>query len=216
MNPNFFKASMKSLTKRQHEILQYIRDYLQTHQYAPSFREIMQHFSFKSLGTVHRYIKILKNRGMLDGKKNCSRSLTLLQESSAKKKSLISVPFMGYISAGEPITTFSKSISMDIPQFLVLMPEATYALKVRGEGFIEEHIMDNDYLLIEARQEAQAGEMVVVLTHQKEVIVKKYFQEGSFARLVSHTPHSPPIIINEEDIRIQGIVIGVIRGKGLD
>lgn len=205
---------MKPLTKKQHDVLQYIKDYLQTHSYAPSYREIMQHFSFNSLGTVYRYIKVLKNKGFLDAKKQSSRSLTLLHGSGIKNNSSeISLPFIGYISAGEPIETFSKSLSFEVPQSLVDVAEATYVLKVRGDGLVEELIADGDYLLVEARQETHAGETVVALLNQNDIIVKKYFLEEAYVRLVSHSPHHPALIVREDDIMIQGVVIAVIRKK---
>lgn len=206
---------MKPLTKKQHEVLQYITGYLQTHQYAPSYREIMQHFSFTSLGTVYRYIQVLKNKGMLDAKKQSSRSLVLLHDSTNKKNSSeLSLPFIGYISAGEPIATFSKSQSFEVPRSLVDISEATYVLKARGDSLIEELIADGDYLLVEARQEAHTGETVVALLNQNDIIVKKYFLEEAYVRLVSHNPHNHPLIILEDDIMIQGVVIAVIRKKG--
>lgn len=203
---------MKPLTKKQHEVFQYIKDYLQAHQYAPSYREIMQHFSFTSLGTVFRYIKVLKNKGVLDAKKQCSRSLLLLQESGIKNySSELSLPFIGYISAGEPIATFSKSLSYKVPHSLVDVPEATYALKVRGDSLIEELIADGDYLLVEARQKAYPGETVVALLNQEDIIVKKYFPEDAYVRLVSHHPLNHPLIVHEDNIMIQGVVVAVIR-----
>ena len=203
---------MKTLTKKQHEMLQYIKDYLKTHQYAPSYREIMQHFSFSSLGTVYRYIHVLKKKGILDSKKQSGRSVSLLQEAAINhNSSTISLPFIGYICAGEPIETFSKSLSFEVPHVLVDMQEATYVLKVRGDSLVEELIADGDYLLVEARQEAKPGETVVALLNQNDIIVKKYFLEETYVRLVSHNTHNPPLIVREDDIMIQGVVIGVIR-----
>lgn len=202
---------MKPLTKKQHEVLQYIKDFLQTHQYAPSYREIMQHFSFTSLGTVYRYINVLKDKGMLDAKKQCSRSLSILHKNLSIQ---LSIPFIGYISSGEPITTFSKSQSFEVPHSFVKVPEATYALKVRGDSLIEELIADGDYLLIEARQEAQAGETVVALLNQNDIIIKKYFLEEAYVRLVSLNPHAHPLIVREDDLMIQGVVVAVIRKSG--
>lgn len=204
---------MKPLTKKQHEVLQYITDFLQTHQYAPSYREIMQHFSFTSLGTVYRYINVLKEKGVIHTKKQCSRSLALFKTTENKNISntQLSLPFIGYISSGEPITTFSKSLSFEVPHSFVKQPEATYVLKVRGDSLIEELLADNDYLLIEARQEAQAGETVVALLNQNDIIVKKYFLEETYVRLVSLNPNTHPLIIREDDLLIQGVVIAVIR-----
>ncbi|KIC76384.1 LexA repressor [Neochlamydia sp. EPS4] len=203
---------MKSLTKKQYELLSYIKTYLQTHHYAPSYREIMQHFSFSSLGTVYKYITILKSKGLLESKKKSSRSLSLLHDYPTKKNfSSLSLPFIGYISAGEPIETFPRSLSFEVPSSLVTMPEATYILKVRGDSLVEELLADGDYLVVEARQEVQAGETVLALLNQNDVIIKKYFLEDVYVRLVSRSLHNHPVILREEDIMVQGVVVAVIR-----
>jgi repressor LexA len=202
---------MKPLTKKQHEVLQFIKDYMQTHRYAPSYREIMQHFSFTSLGTVYRYIQVLKEKKVLDCKKQSSRSLALLQDSTPISSSQLALPFIGYIAAGEPIETFSKSLSFEVPFSLVEVPEATYVLKVRGDSLIEELMADGDFLLVEARQEAKPGEIVVALLNQNDIIIKKYFPEDSFIRLSSFNSQNHPLIVREDDIMIQGVVVSVIR-----
>lgn len=205
---------MKPLTKKQYEVLQYIKDYIHTHQYAPSYREIMQHFSFSSLGTVHGYIKILKEKGVLETKKQSSRSLALLKEQNVKPVTTgLSLPLIGYISGGEPIGTFSKSLSFEVPHSLVEIPEATYVLKVQGDNLVDELIADGDYLIVEARQEAHSGETVVAMLNQHEIIVRKYFLEEAYVRLVSQSPHNHPLILREDDIMIQGVVVGLIRKK---
>lgn len=204
---------MKPLTKKQHDILQYIKNYLQTHQYAPSYREIMQHFSFTSLGTVYRYVHVLKEKGFLEiQKKQSSRSLLLLQKMIFKNTPKeLSLPFIGIICAGEPIETFSKSLSFDVPQSLIRVPESTYVLRARGDSFNEELIGDGDYLLVEARQEVQANETVIAMLNQNETIIKKIFFEDPYIRLVSHNSHHLPLILREEDLMIQGVIVAIIR-----
>jgi repressor LexA len=203
---------MNALTKRQHQVLQYIKDYMQSHHYSPSYREIMQHFSFSSLGTVYRHIQVLKGKGLLTATKQSSRSIALLQNSAAANNSSdLSLPLIGFISAGEPLEMFPKSQSFKVPRALITVPDATYVMQTRGDGLIEELIADGDYLLIEAREEAHAGETVVALLNQTDVIVKKYFLEDVYVRLVSHNPHHHPLIVHEDEIFIQGVVVGVIR-----
>ncbi|QLH35864.1 MAG: repressor LexA [Parachlamydiaceae bacterium] len=190
-------------------MLQYIKGYLQAHQYAPSYREIMQYFSFSSLGTVYRYVQVLKKKGLLEQQKHSSRALTLLEES--QRKSELSLPFIGSISAGEPLTMFPKSQSLDVPLSMVPMPEATYVLQVRGDGLVDELMADGDYLLVEARQEAVAGDTVVALLNQNDMVVRKYYHEEPYVRLVSLHPHTSPIIVQEDDLMIQGVVVALLR-----
>lgn len=202
---------MKPLTKKQHEVLSYIKEYLQTHQYAPSYREIMQYFSFNSLGTVYKYIQVLKEKGMLEAKKQGSRALSITESTLKKNVSQFFLPFIGYISAGEPITTFAKSLSFEVPLSFVEVPDATYVLKVRDDSLVEELMAEGDYLLIEARQKAHEGETIVAMLNFHDVIVKKYYPEETHIRLESHNPHNPPLIMHEEDLMIQGVVVATIR-----
>lgn len=205
---------MKTLTKKQFEVLQYIKNYVQTYQYAPSYREIMQHFSFTSLGTVYQYIKVLKTKGMIEAEKQKSRSMFLKQELPTKPPATgLSLPFIGYITPGEPIETFSKSLSFEVPTAWIKNPEATYILKVQGDHLRDELMADGDFLIVEARQEAHNGETVVALLHQQEVIVRKYFLENDYVRLVSQNPHNLPMILSEDDLLIQGVIMSVIRRK---
>lgn len=201
---------MRTVTKRQHEVLEYIKQYLKTHQYAPSFREIMQHFSFTSPGTVYRYIHVLKNKGLLDTKKQKSRSLVPLQNSEASHQQL-ALPFIGHISAGKPIETFSKSLVFEVPHSLVQKSDSTYVLRVNASTLLDELIAEGDYLLIEARQTAESGETIVAFLNEQEVIIKKYFLEEGYVQLISQNPQKPPMIVREEDLMIQGVIVGVIR-----
>lgn len=203
---------MKPLTKKQHEILQYIKSYLQTYQYAPSYREIMQKFSFTSLGTVYRYIHLLKEKGFLEAEKQSSRSLHLLGEgNNGNQLSELLLPFIGHISAGEPITLFSKSLSFQVPRSLVQAEKATYVLQVRGNSLMEELIADGDYLLVEARQQAYSGETIIALLNQNDILIKKYFREKDFARLTSLASQNHSIMIPEEEMVIQGVITAIIR-----
>jgi repressor LexA len=203
---------MTTLTKKQHDVLKYIEEYLEAHHYAPSYREIMQHFSFTSLGTVYRYIQVLKTKGLLSAKKKSSRSISLLQKSNLKDLSAeLNISLIGSISAGEALEIFPKSQMFTVPRSLIALPDATYVLQVKGDGLMEELIADGDYLLVEARQEAESGETIVAFLHQTEVIVKKYYYEEVYIRLTSHNPQSHPLIVHEDDLFIQGVVVGVIR-----
>lgn len=199
---------MKPLTKRQHEVFQYIKNYMQSHSYAPSYREIMQYFSFSSLGTVYKYIQILKDKEMLN---QHGRSFSLPQEQ--KQKMGISLPFIGYISAGKPIILFPKSRSFEVSPSLVESPEATYVLQVQGDSLTDELMADGDYLLVEARQKARSGETVVALLNQGDIVIKKYYQDEVYIRLVSFNTQNYPLVIQEDDLAIQGVVIALIRNQ---
>lgn len=202
---------MKGITKRQSDIVNYVTEFIQTHRYSPSFREIMNHFGFSSLGTVYRHVKVLERKGIFQVEKGCGRSLTLNESLCKEVKEEISLPFIGQICPGIPIETFPHSRTISVPHFLVHSKEKTYVLRAKGEALNEEMIADGDLLLIEARQEAYVGETVVAMINHQETIVKRYFPEGSHVRLCSSNPQQNPLLIRNEEIQIQGVLVGLVR-----
>ena len=207
---------MKGLTKRQQEITHFISEFIAIHRYSPSYREIMRHFGFKSLGTVYRHLSVLKRKGFLLSEKNCSRSLSLAHQLPSKVTELseLTLPLIGQIRGGRPIETFAKSLSVSIPKTMVHSPERTYALRVQGESLAEEFIADGDLLIVEAREEAHAGETVLALINKHDTVVKRYFPNGNYVRLLGNNPLHHPIHLKKEDVRIQGILVGLQRTYG--
>lgn len=203
---------MKGLTETQQKVLNFIQEFIELHRYSPSYREIMEHFDFSSPATVYKYIRTLQRKGALTAEKHCSRSLSLTHTSHTSHKSQdCKLPFIGNIINGYPIELFIQSQLIDVPKFLVPHAESTYLLRAQGESLHEELIGDGDLLLIEARQEAQAGELIIALVNQHDAIVKHYYPEGQYIRLESAHTQLKPLILRHEDLLIQGAIIGVIR-----
>lgn len=201
---------MKGLTPKQHDILQFIQNFIDQHHYSPSYREIMEHFSFSSPGSVYKYIQILKRKGFISNEKQCSRSLHPNESTSASKNKVeVELPFIGHLTGGYPIELFMQSQTLTVPALLVPSPDKTYILRVRGEALHEEFIHEGDLLLVEARQDVQAGETIVALINQHEAIIKCYYPEGQYIRLEGH--HHQPIILRQSSISIQGILVGLMR-----
>jgi repressor LexA len=206
---------MKGLTKKQTEILDYIHEFISNHRYAPTYREIGKQFNFSSMGTVHNHICSLKKKGALNETDASSRSISPANPPKIKETpSEISIPIAGYITAHNPIKTFSTVRNVGVPRSLVKNPDATYALTVQGTSFGEELINDGDLLIVEARQEAAAGETVVALINDKETVVRRYYPDGRKSKLVGTQLLHPPLIISNDDISIQGVVLGLIRTYG--
>lgn len=204
---------MKGVTPRQSDILSFIRTFSESNRYAPSFREIQTHFGFKSLGSVHKHIEVLKRKGLLEGQKHAGRSLALVGASHPQAAPTgIELPFIGVISAGYPIEMFAQNRMYSVPESLVHSPDKTYLLQVKGDSLQEELMADGDMLIVEARQVAHPGEMVVGLINQHDTIIKRFYPEGAYIRLVASNPHLRPMLINPEDIQIQAVVIGLLRG----
>lgn len=203
---------MKGLTKRQSEVLSYIQQFIQKNQYSPSYREIMNHFDFNSLGSVYKHVTVLKRKGVLDSEKKASRSLAPAQEGETRAISKEKeIALIGQISEGKMIELFPQSQMITVPEDLVHESGNTYALRVFGDSLRDELMMDGDVLIVEARVEAQPGETIVGFVNQHETIVKKYYAEGAYVRLVGQNPHHQSIILKNDDVLIQGIVVGLVR-----
>ncbi len=203
---------MKGLSKRQYEALEFIKEFIDRNGYSPSYREIQDHFEFSSLGTVFSLVKTLQRKGAIEMEERSSRSFTLPAATLEKKSDQdVAIPFIGYIAAGFPIETFPHMQTVTLPQSMVQDPEHTYVLRAIGDTLNEELIGDGDLLVIEARQEAHAGEMVVGTINQHDTFVKRYFPEGNQVRLEGKNPHFQSIVTSHDEIAIQGVLVGIIR-----
>jgi repressor LexA len=203
---------MKGLTPRQHEILTYIKEYIASKGYPPSYRELMHYFGISSLGPVAKHITALKRKGYLLPEIKGQRSLIPVEIDLFPISQDVMLPFIGYLTGKGSIETFAKIQQFAISSSLVSSPEQTYVLQAKGDDLNEELIASGDFLIIEARQEANAGETVVGMINQEDIIVKKIFpEEGDFIRLTGHNPHLTSIILRRGDLKVQGIILHVIR-----
>lgn len=203
---------MRGLTAKQHEILDFIQSYIDKHHYSPSYREIMQHFDFNSLGTVYKHVQVLQRKGVLMGDKHSKRSLLPVREVVEPRVSnVLTLPFIGYLSIGYPLELFMQSENMTVPATLVANPDTTYILQVQGDSLKEEAILNGDLLLIESRQEIEAGEMVLGLINQHDTFLKRYYPEGHYIRLEGLSPHPSSMTLKQELVSIHGVLAGLIR-----
>ena len=200
--------TMIMLTKKQHALLQFIKDFIEKYGYAPTYREIAQHFNLHSVATVHKHIKALAAREKIKKQYNHKRSLELVEPETILR--VVELPLLGFIAAGKPIEAIQVDESFQLPESMVNGKEA-YVLKVRGDSMIEEHIQDGDYVIIEKRNYAQNGEMIVALLHDSEVTLKRIYFENNKVRLQPGNPSLSPLIIEPDALQIQGIVIGIMR-----
>lgn len=205
---------MKGLTKRQRELIDFIQHFIATNRYSPSYREIGRHFGFNSLGSVHKHVATLKKKGFLLGESNTGRSITTIEEPSHSHNPERSIPLIGRIAAGVPIQTFPQTHQILVPSTFVLSPEKTYALRAQGDSLNEEMIADGDIILIEVRQEAHPGETVVALINKNDTIIKKFYPEGDFVRLLGIYSDHHPILLRKEDIVVQAVVVSLLRQYG--
>lgn len=203
---------MKGLTPKQREILQFIQHFIENHHYSPSYREIMQNFAFTSPGSVYKHIRTLKRKGVLTADAHSHRSLMpIIPPQTHQETTELKLPLIGNFSAGYPLELFVRTQTLAIPPSLVHDPENTYILQVQGDALQEESIQDGDFLLIEARQDIQAGEIILGLINQQDSVLKRYYPEGQYIRLESQHPLHPALTIRHEHIVIQGVLVGLLR-----
>lgn len=203
------------LTKRQREILEFIKDFINQKNYSPSFKEIGDYFGFSSLGSVYSHIQTLKKKGMLHAESSSSRSLSILEKTCKTESGLIDLPLAGYLSAGMPIETLSQIKKFKVPKDWVINESQSYILQVKGDSLIEEAIFDGDLLIVEASIEADQGDTAIVMINNHDTLVKRLFQEPPYIRLESCNPQLSPIIVRENHIEIQGIVCGLLRNYSI-
>lgn len=198
---------MKGLTKPQAKIFNYVSGFIKANGYSPTFREIQTHFGFASLGSVYAYVQALKKKGFLVDQKNSAISIEKEEEMSQE----LTLPFIGHLSAGFPIETFHQAQTIAVPPSLVHHPDQTYVLKAKGDTLIDEHISDGDFLLIEAKNSANEGELIVATLNYRDTIVKRFYPEGTYIRLEGSDGRHESIILSPEELQIQGVVIGLFR-----
>lgn len=217
---NPLNGTTMKLTKRQQEILDYIKDYIQRNHFPPSIRDIAAHFSLASAGGVHKHLNNLKKKGVLTFENNISRSIHILMDpTEAPHQSTVShssggvleLPLMGRVAAGAPIQHLLENETVEIPESMIRRPEKSYVLQVQGNSMIEECICDGDLVVVEHREYAENGEMVIAMINHEEATLKKFFHEGNRVRLQPANFDMDPIFVDPKQLSIQGRIIGVLR-----
>ena len=199
---------MRPLTKRQREILDYLSEFIQQYGYAPSLEEIGRRFGLSSLATIHKHLTNLEEKGFIKRTWNRSRSVELVQTRTTTRS--IALPLLGYVAAGAPIEAIVSDETIPVPENLVGKLD-TYALRVRGNSMLDEQIRDGDFVIVEDRKTAKNGERVIALLNDSHVTLKKIYQENNIVRLQPANPEAKPILVKPDHLRIQGVIVGVIR-----
>jgi repressor LexA len=199
------------LTRRQREILDYLTEYIEHRGYAPSFEEIAERFHFQSLATVHEHLTNLERKGYIRRTPNESRAIEVVPPRG--QTGATELPLLGLVAAGQPIEAVADATdTIAVPDTLLPRRGRSYVLKVRGRSMIDEQIKDGDYIVVHERAQAENGETVVALVGGESATVKKYYREpGGWIRLQPANTEMSPIRVNERDVLVQGVVLGVIR-----
>jgi len=202
------------LSARQERMIDFIRQYRSSHGYPPTVREIGAAAAISSTSVVDYNLNVLEKAGFIRRDREISRGIELLGE-SPEQLSVVAIPIVGQIAAGEPIVALEgqrESLALS-PE---LAPEGAYALRVRGKSMIEDLIDDGDLVVVKPQETAENGEIVVALVVDGEApegtaTLKRLYRERGRIRLQPRNPEMAPIYVDPENLRVQGKVVSVIR-----
>lgn len=197
----------EKLTKKQRDMLDFITEYIVTHDYSPSYQEIAEYFGLSSRATVYQHIQALEDKGYVRAPDKKARSLELVEEVSRIRPSL-ELPLVGLITAGEPIEAVEQRETVSVPSDLIRTMNA-FVLKVRGDSMVEDGILDGDYVIAERDYYPQDGDVVVALLNNEYATLKRYYREKHRIRLQPANSKYKPIYATNPSI--QGIVRAVFR-----
>jgi repressor LexA len=213
-----------SLSERQVKILEFIDTYFQEHNYPPTIREIGKAVGISSTSVVKYNLERLQEKEKLERSKEVSRGLRLIKTPPANGDTidapsrLVRVPKLGRISAGQPIAAAGQQENpyagdtLNLTADLVPDRANLYALRVQGDSMIDALVFDGDWVIIEHRETAERGDMVVAWIEDKEeTTLKYYFPEGANVRLQPANPAYEPIYVPAEQLKVQGKVLTIVR-----
>lgn len=198
------------LYRRQKQILDFIKQYIEKYGYSPTLGEIAESIGVSSLATVHEHVQTLVKKGVLRKFEGAIRGIEVLDQQVSEALKGIELPILGFIAAGQPIMTYTDpNATTHVPASMVSGKKRSFVLQVKGDSMIEEGILDGDYVVIEEQTSANNGEIVVALLENGFATLKKYYKEAARVRLEPANSSMGPIYAT--DVKIQGKCVGVIR-----
>jgi len=201
---------MRYLTERQRDVLQFIESTVDTEGVAPTLREIAERFGFASTASAQKHVAQLERKGYLLRAKHQKRGLAVLAPTEVDDQAGIEIPLLGSVAAGYPIESVAADETVAVPTAMLGSGEH-YALRVRGESMIDEGILDGDMVIVQRRIQAMNGETVVALIGDEATLKRLYRHDADRIRLQPANPTMPPLIVPAADVRVQGIVVGLLR-----
>ena len=203
---------LEVLTKRQEEILNYIKSFMVSHGYPPTVREIGKDLGLSSPATIHTHLNNLAKKGFIKKEETKNRAIELLVENEfmPKEETVADVPLLGKITAGSPIEAIERPDEyFTLPSYLIPRNKQVFALNVSGCSMINAGILDGDIVIVEKTNTARNGEIVVAMTDENEVTLKTFYKENGYFRLQPENDTMEPIIL--DNVTILGKAIGLYR-----
>ena len=201
--------SQGNISKKQEEILEYIKAQILERGFPPAVREICEAVHLKSTSSVHSHLETLEKNGYIRRDPTKPRAIEILDDTfNLTRREVVNVPLIGRVAAGEPILA-QQNIENYFPIPAEMMPnKQTYLLTVQGESMINAGILSGDLVLVQEEHTASNGDMVVALI-EDGATVKTFYKENDHIRLQPENDYMDPIIVR--DVTILGKVIGVFR-----
>ena len=198
------------ITKKQSEILEYIKSQIINKGFPPAVREICEAVNLKSTSSVHSHLETLEKNGYIRRDPTKPRAIEILDDQfNLSRREVVNVPIVGQVAAGQPILAV-ENIESYFPIPAEYMPNVqTFMLKVKGESMINAGIYDGDQILVQQQNTARNGDIVVALV-EDSATVKTYYKEKDCYRLQPENDTMEPIMVYG-DLKILGKVIGVFR-----
>lgn len=199
-------------TQRQKDVLDYLTRFSERHGYFPSYAQIARHLGVKSRATIAKHIAALEKRGLVV--REHGEGSFELNVKVDESEALCEITLLGRIAAGAPIDVVEDQETIPVPRFLLgrVRPERVYAVKVKGDSMIDEHICDGDIALIENRTDARDGEIVVaLLVEENQATLKRLYRRGANVELHPANTELEPLTIPATKVRVQGIFRGLLR-----
>ncbi|AMW98581.1 transcriptional repressor LexA [Rummeliibacillus stabekisii] len=201
---------MKKVSKRQDDILEFIKEEVRTKGYPPSVREIGEAVGLASSSTVHGHLNRLESKGLIRRDPTKPRAIEILDQGNVTKQGVMHVPLVGKVTAGLPITAIENIEEyFPIPDTYGGADDHIFMLEIMGESMIEAGILDGDYVIVKQQATANNGDIVVAMTEENEATVKRFYKEKGHFRLQPENSSMEPIIV--ENVAVLGKVVGLYR-----
>ena len=203
---------MEKLTRKQDEILTNIKKFIAEYGYSPTIRELCEICDLSSTATMFVHLKNLVNKGYISQTESKFRTIELNvpNEYEEVNESVVSVPLLGKVAAGNPIEAIERPNEFfSLPRELVPQNHEVFTLEVNGESMINVGIYDGDIVIVKRQEDANNGEIVVAMTDENEVTLKRFYKESDHIRLQPENDYLEPIILG--NVTILGKAIGLYR-----
>jgi repressor LexA len=196
-----------ALTKKQKQVYDYITQYQDENGIAPTQKEILEHFNLKSFGSVQRYLKYLREQGLLETDWNARRGIKVKEQRPENE-----IPLLGQVAAGNPIEAIEQADTfIQSPMHFLKGRGPFFALEVKGDSMINAGILEGDYIVCRHQKDANRGDIVVAVI-EGEATVKTYQPSKNKIELIAENPKYNPIVVTaEQDFQLAGVLVGLVR-----